>query len=160
MANEQELKTYSLILERETAQVYNLNIEAASEEDAIQKALDIAHNDNVEWQESDFIGDPFVGVINLLSDSDIAENDSNTHYHYVENARPQDNVEFVSDLMQYSAHGALAQMFVLDALLKFSKLVMETPTEDMAVMDNGLIPCSAWKAVAGEIHEKLAKRGV
>lgn len=71
------------------------------------------------------------------------------------NRRPRTNVEFVAELMEYSRHGALAQLFVLDALDKWSKIISET---DPAKLDNVLVNGEAWKSVAKEINDKIAAR--
>ena len=65
--------------------------------------------------------------------------------------KPTDNISLVQYLMTYSDHGALAQMFVIDALTKWSKLVAEAPP-----IEHGLINGAAWKAVAQEISDKMA----
>ncbi|NOT16777.1 MAG: hypothetical protein HOP20_01760 [Sulfuriferula sp.] len=59
--------------------------------------------------------------------------------------------------MTYSRYGELAQAFVMDALVKFSKTVLETPNEKLAMMDNGIVTCEIWKGVAAEINQKLAR---
>jgi hypothetical protein len=69
--------------------------------------------------------------------------------------KPQTNVQFVKSIMEVSKYGPLAQLFVLDALDKWSKLISET---DPAKVDNALISGEAWVGVAKEIHQKLAER--
>jgi hypothetical protein len=65
----------------------------------------------------------------------------------------KDNVAFVKDLMTYSNYGALAQLFIIDAIDKFSKMVAEAEP-----IDHPLIDGRAWKGVAQEIQQKLASR--
>ncbi|MEQ1667997.1 MAG: hypothetical protein ABL868_06030 [Sulfuriferula sp.] len=48
--------------------------------------------------------------------------------------------------MAYSRYGTLAQAFV-----------MEAPSEKLVMMDNAMVTCEAWKGVAAEINEKLAR---
>lgn len=69
--------------------------------------------------------------------------------------KPQTNVQFVKNLMEHSQYGALAQLFVLDALDKWSKKVAEaTPSE----LDSPMISGHAWLGVAKEIQEKINAR--
>ena len=70
-------------------------------------------------------------------------------------AKPKTNVQFVRDLMEHSNYGALAQLFVLDALDKWSKIIAES---DPAKGDSPLISGQAWVGVANEIQEKINAR--
>ena len=65
------------------------------------------------------------------------------------------NVEKITQIMEYSEFGALAQMFVMDAVSKFANLVANTPIEELESMRNGLISPEGWRGVAVEIAEKL-----
>jgi len=67
--------------------------------------------------------------------------------------RPQTNTELVQSIMEFSDHGALAQIFVIDALTKWSKIVADAPP-----IEHALISGIAWKAVAAEINQKLENR--
>lgn len=156
--SKQILSTYRVILERDTSQTYTLELQAYGEAEATNKALDIAHDDNIEWEESDYLGDTVVSLIEMIKNNQAGK--EAVEVFNITNQPPLTNIEFVTDIMNYSNHGALAQMFVLDAILKFSKLVMETPSDEMSSMDNGLISCAAWKSVAQEIHQKIISRGV
>lgn len=69
--------------------------------------------------------------------------------------RNQTNVAFVRDLMEHSNHGALAQLFVLDALVKWSKLIASKSPEEL---DTPFLSGHAWKSVAQEIQTKLNER--
>lgn len=69
--------------------------------------------------------------------------------------KPQTNVEFVTNLMEFSRYGALAQIFVLDALDKWSKKISEC---EPAQVDSAMINGQAWVGVAKEIQEKLNAR--
>jgi len=65
------------------------------------------------------------------------------------------NIDVVKDIMTYSNYGALAQMFVIDALMQHSARVAAAP-----LIENSLINGAAWKGVAQEISDKLnAKYG-
>lgn len=74
--------------------------------------------------------------------------------------RPETNVEFVSRMMEFSDYGALAQLFVLDALDKWSKMVAETPIEEVRRQfgSDSLINPDSWCGVAAEIQRKLKER--
>lgn len=64
------------------------------------------------------------------------------------------NVEFVVELMEYSAHGALIQAFVLEAIGRYARTVASrTPQE----LDTPLVSGRAWHGCAVEICEKLAR---
>jgi hypothetical protein len=70
-------------------------------------------------------------------------------------AKSKDNISFVRDLMNHSKYGALAQLFVLDALDKWSEMVSKA---EPASVDNAMINGHAWVGVAKEIKEKLNAR--
>jgi hypothetical protein len=67
------------------------------------------------------------------------------------------NVEAVRDLMEFSNYGALAQLFVIDALSKWSGKVANTPIEELRKQfgDLPFISPDAWQSVAKEIKSKL-----
>ncbi|AXW61567.1 hypothetical protein CJO94_05960 [Ralstonia solanacearum] len=71
--------------------------------------------------------------------------------------KPKTNIDFVSELMDFSCFGPLAQMFVIDALSKWSDKIAETPIKELckAFEGNPLIGAEAWQGVAREIKEKL-----
>ena len=66
--------------------------------------------------------------------------------------RPMTNVEKVTHIMTYSKHGALAQLFVIDALHKWSGIISKASPEHL---DNAFISGEAWIAVAREIQATL-----
>lgn len=72
-------------------------------------------------------------------------------------SKPKTNIEFVCGLMDFSRFGPLAQMFVIDALTKWSDKIADTPIEELrkAFEGNPLISAEAWQGVAREIKEKL-----
>lgn len=78
---------------------------------------------------------------------------------------PKTNIEFARELMDFSRFGPLAQMFVIDALTKWSDKIADTPVEELrkAFEGNPLISAESWQGVAREIKEKLdanfAQRG-
>lgn len=66
------------------------------------------------------------------------------------------NVECVTDLMEFSSYGPLAQMFVVDALLKHATSVAKLSDEDLQSWpENHLIHPHSWRGVAQEIKMKL-----
>jgi hypothetical protein len=70
--------------------------------------------------------------------------------------RPQTNTEFITELMEYSKYGGLAQVFIIEAIRYYSEQVAKSnPT---SVEDNQLISPKLWRAVATEVHEKLQKK--
>jgi hypothetical protein len=66
--------------------------------------------------------------------------------------RPMTNIEKVTHIMSYSRYGALAQMFVMDALHKWTDLISKASPEQV---ENGFIYGEAWIGVAREIQSKL-----
>jgi len=67
----------------------------------------------------------------------------------------QTNIEAVVDLMEFSQYGALAQLFVVDALSKHARHVADAPAEAFAGMRDGMIGQEAWQGVAREIAQKM-----
>lgn len=74
--------------------------------------------------------------------------------------RAATNVEFVRDLMEYSAFGALAQLFVIDALDKWAHKIGNMPVEELrkAFGENSMVHPDAWHGVANEIAKKIRER--
>jgi hypothetical protein len=71
--------------------------------------------------------------------------------------RPETNVEFVTNLMEFSRHGALAQIFVIDAILKWSEIVAQHDPAEIN-MGGGFVSAEAWVGVAKEIKAKIEER--
>lgn len=67
----------------------------------------------------------------------------------------QTNVEFITDLMEHSRHGALIQAFVIHAIEQYARRVAATRPEDL---DTALVSGHAWHGCAVEVFEKLAQR--
>jgi hypothetical protein len=67
----------------------------------------------------------------------------------------QTNVEFITDLMEHSRHGALTQAFVIHAIDQYSRRVAAALPEDV---DTGLVSGHAWHGCAVEVRAKLAQR--
>jgi hypothetical protein len=68
------------------------------------------------------------------------------------------NTEFVTELMEYSEHGALMQLFVLDALIKHSDMIVQREDQVLEQMKDHMIHGPAWVACAKELQKKLNKR--
>ena len=67
------------------------------------------------------------------------------------------NTQFVSDLMEFSRHGALAQIFVIDAIQKHAEHVAAA---DPSSINHALISGEGWVSVAREIKARIdAKYG-
>lgn len=66
--------------------------------------------------------------------------------------RRMTNIEKVCHMMTYSAYGALAQLFVMDALHKWSGIVSKASPEQVG---NGFVDGATWIGVAGEIQRTL-----
>lgn len=69
----------------------------------------------------------------------------------------QTNIEFVTEIMEYSKYGGMAQLFVIDALDKHSHAVANAPPEAFAKSAH-FISTEAWQGVAREIAGKLKNR--
>lgn len=67
------------------------------------------------------------------------------------------NVEAVTEVMEFSRYGTLAQAFVMDALAKHSRAVADADPAALASMEGGLVSPAAWQGVAREIAEKLER---
>lgn len=66
------------------------------------------------------------------------------------------NVEFVTDLMNYSRHGALIQAFVIQSLAEYSRKVAASTPE---ACDTAMVSGHAWHGCAVELQEKLKAQG-
>lgn len=65
------------------------------------------------------------------------------------------NVEFVTNVMEFSNFGPMAQLFVMEAISKYAEQVANAPEEAFESMKGGLINPDAWQGVAREIHNKV-----
>ena len=150
---------YDVALSRDTSEEITIRVKAQDVEEAKDKARDKAENDlDLTWNPTDYVGDVQINQVDIVFPNR-RNGDELKPAERVFNASEerQTNIEVVTELMEFSNYGALAQAFVMDALVKFSKIVMDTPSEKLAMMDNGFITCEAWKGVAAEINQKLAR---
>lgn len=70
--------------------------------------------------------------------------------------RRQTNVECIVKIMELSRCGALAQVFVIDALTKHAEAVAKLTDEQVASLDaNPMVSMTAWRNVATEITASL-----
>ncbi len=70
------------------------------------------------------------------------------------------NVEFVTEFMEYSKHGALAQVFVIEALRVYVEKVRVIAAARRAEVlpdqdPNALISAATWEAIAEELGAKF-----
>ena len=68
-------------------------------------------------------------------------------------ARKMSNIEFVVELMQFSRYGPLAQMLIIDAIIKYSAVV--AAATDPAPYTNGLIDGRLWIECGRDIKRQL-----
>ncbi len=71
--------------------------------------------------------------------------------------RHMTNLECLTDIMEFSRYGALAQAFVMDALSKHAEHVAKLPLDELhkQLGDHPLVTTRAWHSVAQEIRTKL-----
>ena len=74
-----------------------------------------------------------------------------------QDARRQTNVEAITEIMEFSRYGAMAQMFIIDALNKQARAVADAPPEAFEGEGWEMVSGKAWQGVAREIADKLAK---
>ncbi len=72
-------------------------------------------------------------------------------------SRYMTNLECLTDIMEFSRYGALAQAFVMDALSKHAERIAELPLDELQKQlgNHPLVSARAWHGVAQEIHTKL-----
>lgn len=62
------------------------------------------------------------------------------------------NIQFITNLMDFSQCGALMQAFILEGLSNYAKRVQAAPVE---TFDSPMLNGYAWKACADEYLKKL-----
>jgi len=65
------------------------------------------------------------------------------------------NVEFVTELMEFSAYGGLVQAFVMQALQQYAGHVAAMDPE---ALDTPMVSGHAWHGCAVEVRDKMARR--
>jgi hypothetical protein len=73
----------------------------------------------------------------------------------VSSTKHMTNTEAIVEIMECSNFGALAQIFLLDALTRQGKAVAELPGEALPSMRNGFCSPEEWQGVAREISRKV-----
>ena len=68
------------------------------------------------------------------------------------------NVQRIKHIMEYSEHGALMQLFIIDALFKYSEHIMKNEKELKKSMRNSFIHPDAWVGCAKELNEYLNQK--
>ena len=63
------------------------------------------------------------------------------------------NIEFVAELMQFSRYGALAQLFVMEALIKYSAVV--STATDPSPYTSALFDGRLWIECARDIKRQI-----
>lgn len=71
------------------------------------------------------------------------------------NAR-ETNVEFVTRIMEFAPTGAMAQMFVIEAMGRYAKEISKADLS--AWSENSIIHPAAWKHTADFILEELEQK--
>jgi len=67
-------------------------------------------------------------------------------------ARRKTNIQFVKHIMEYSNHGALMQVFIMQALEQYSKSVAASTPEKL---DTPMVSGQAWHGCAIELQRAL-----
>lgn len=70
--------------------------------------------------------------------------------------KPITNVEFVTELMEYGIHGALRQVFIVEALRFYSEIISKSVPSEQS--QNTFINPQAWKEIAIDINQKLESK--
>lgn len=68
----------------------------------------------------------------------------------------QTNVEFVTDLMEFSQSGPLVQVFVIQAIEYYASQILKMEKDDWKAGD--FISFEAWQRCAKELKNKLEER--
>ncbi len=71
---------------------------------------------------------------------------------------PQTNVEFLTDVMEWSPAGPLMQAFVIEAIAKYAEQVQHMPQDQRDQMDNSFISYAGWRKCADEYMVAISER--
>ena len=69
--------------------------------------------------------------------------------------KPQTNVQFVKEVMEFSNFGPMAQLFVMWAIEESARQQMVNPFSQEEL---GLVDVTSWQGVAQEIYNKFQNR--
>jgi hypothetical protein len=67
-------------------------------------------------------------------------------------AKRKTNIQAVKQMMEFSQYGALAQLFIMQAIAKYADACSEA---EPASMDSGFISGANWQAVAKDIKRQM-----
>lgn len=149
---------YDVNLSRDTSEEITIRVKAVNVIEAREKAQEEAEsNFDLNWNQTDYVGHVQADLVSIVFPSR-RKKDEEKEPVVVFNASEANmtNIEKITDIMEYSQYGALAQMFVMDAVGKLAKIVAEATEADLEPMKNGFIDPYAWQNVAKEIQVKLA----
>jgi hypothetical protein len=68
----------------------------------------------------------------------------------------QSNIEFVTDLMTYSKHKSLVQVFVIEAIRYYSEQVSKS--KPVSENTQSIISPKFWHAIAVDVNKKVSER--
>lgn len=69
------------------------------------------------------------------------------------------NEQFVTELMTFSNYGALSQLFVIEAIAKWSGKIAQCKPEEIDPTGRAWINAEAWVGVAKEIQQRMKEAG-
>lgn|GEM_PF-1339404 len=168
MTNTKQLKIklhdYDVSVSRDTAEDINIRVRARNVEEAKVLAREEAENNfDLVWNPTDYIGDVQINNVDIVFPSRKKiggggmGTTETTERIYSSSDNEMTNIDVVTQIMEFSRFGVLAQAFVMDALVKVSRSVAEATAEEIEVMRGGFIQPEAWQGVAREIQEKLVR---
>lgn len=67
------------------------------------------------------------------------------------------NIDRIKHIMEFSKHGPLMQLFVIDALTKFSSHIINNESNVIKQMEDSFISGEAWVSCAKELNGFLNK---
>lgn len=73
--------------------------------------------------------------------------------------KPKTNVKLITDLMEFSSHGALMQIFVVCGIERYAEMVLAELKENPDSWDNSLVDRGAWMGCAEEVLRAMKERG-
>jgi len=73
-------------------------------------------------------------------------------------SRKPDNIEFLTNMMQFGPNAIVAQMLIMEAVSRYAAAVARLKPEDLGGMKDGMVSPEAWIACAKEVHAKMENR--
>lgn len=70
----------------------------------------------------------------------------------IKELRKLNNEEFIAFLMMYSPYGALCQVFIIEAIRKYSEMVAQQ--ENVKDDPDAIVNPVVWQGIANDIYEK------